>query len=141
MKNINVEVWIIIGAVLGVVLLLVPIIITIVNKRTQKTLAENAAVREKDVRFIKGLVIELDMLMNKCGNEQLVKKLASLKDVVEYSDPISTDLVVAHDENIMILIDAMKEAVAENAFDEAIEICCKTEEIFIERNKILFATK
>ena len=123
------------------VLLIVLIGVTIANKRAQKTLAENEKARKKDVLFIRGLVIEIEMLITKCQNEELVKKLSSLKDVVEYSDPRSTDLVSAHDENIMMLMDALKECVAEADINDALEVCCKMEEIFIERNKILLATK
>ena len=139
----NTEGWIIIGIVLGIVLIIAVclIIVISVSKRAQKTLTENENLRNKDVLFIRGLVIEIEMLITKCKNEELVKKLTSLKDVVEYSDPRSTDLVAAHDENIMMLMDALKECVAETDMDDALEVCCKMEEIFIERNKILLATK
>lgn len=126
--------------VMGIILIL-QIIVLFTSSIIKDTQNADAEKRKADVVFIKGVGVELDMMMGKCSDVKLKKELANLKEVVEYSDPISHPLVSGHEDNILEIVEALRVAVVSGDNIQAKELCSQTKDLFVERNKILLSVK
>lgn len=95
---------------------------------------------KENVLFISGIKVDIEIMMMN-GNDLVRESLKKLRDIVEYSDPMSNEMVKMEEQLIMETIFDMKRFHADRNIAEMLNCCKKLEELFVVRNKKLMVTK
>ena len=95
---------------------------------------------KENVLFISGIKVDIEIMMMN-GNDLVREAMKKLKDIVEYSDPMSNEMVKMEEQLIMETMVEMKIFHAESNIVEMLNCCKKLEELFMVRNKKLIVTK
>lgn len=91
--------------------------------------------------FIKGIGIDIEMMIKNCNDAEIKKTLGKLHDIVLYSDPMSNEYVESEEEQIMDTMMELKSKMSNGDFVTAERLCYKLMSLFEERNKKILATK
>lgn len=91
--------------------------------------------------FIKGIGIDIEMMIKNCNDAEIKKTLGKLHDIVVYSDPMSNRYVESEEEQIMDNMVELKSTMSTGDFVSAERLCYKLMSLFEERNKKILATK
>lgn len=122
-------------------LLAVFIVIAIVSIMTRDTVQNvDTKIKEK-VNFIKGIQIDIEMLMQRCSNAEASGTLKKLSETVQYSDPMSNNSVAIQEQMIMQQMLELRTAFDEGNMEAVTKLCEKIGQLFIERNKKLMISK
>ena len=89
----------------------------------------------KDVMFMRDIQSKMNTLISQCSDEQQKKVVADLAEEVRYSDPVSGTAVKEIEQELKISIEELQKAIVDND-ENAIEICRKTKDILLERNRL-----
>lgn len=95
---------------------------------------------KENVLFISGIKVDIEIMMMN-GNDLVREAMKKLKDIVEYSDPMSNEMVKMEEQLIMETMVEMKIFHTESNIVEMLNCCKKLEELFMVRNKKLIVTK
>lgn len=113
------------------------LIFIVIKNSTQKRTDEI----KQNTLFIKGVSIDIEMMMRNCGDAEIKETLGKLHDVVLYSDPMSNKYVEAEEEQIMENMMELKSSMAAGDFVTSGMLCYRLRNLFEERNKKILATK
>lgn len=116
---------------------IVLLIFIVIKNSTQKRTDE---IKQNTI-FIKGISIDIEMMMRNCNDAEIKLTLGKLHDVVLYSDPMSNKYVESEEEQIMENMVDLKSAMASGDFVTASMLCYRLRNLFEERNKKILATK
>lgn len=96
---------------------------------------------KQEVVFIKGVCIDIEMMIKNCSDDKMKKTLNKLHDVVMYSDPMSNKYVEDEEDEIMENMVELKTVMSDGDFESAKILCDRMNNLFEERNKKILATK
>ena len=119
-------------------LYVIALLIFIVIKNSAQKRTDNI---KQNTVFIKGVSIDIEMMMRNCSDVNTKKILGKLHDVVLYSDPMSNEYVESEEEQIMDNMVDLKSAMSAGDFALAGLLCDRISNLFEERNKKILATK
>ncbi|MBD5460577.1 MAG: hypothetical protein HDR26_06485 [Lachnospiraceae bacterium] len=117
------------------------IIIAIISIMARDTVQSVNDKIKGNVSFIKGLNVDVEMLMQRSTAPDVTASLKKLSETIKYSDPMSNSIVAVQEQMIMQYMTELRSAF--DAGDMALvkDICGKIELLFIERNKKLMVSK
>lgn len=95
---------------------------------------------KENVLFISGIKVDIEIMMMN-SNDLVKESIKKLRDIVEYSDPMSNEMVEIEEQLIMETIVEMKRFHTESNMTEMLRCCKKLEDLFVLRNKKLIVTK
>jgi len=84
---------------------------------------------------------EIEILLQKSTDGEAAAALKRLSETVRYSDPVSNPAVMKQEQSIMQCIGELREAFEAGESARVRDLCSRTEELFMERNKILIISK
>jgi hypothetical protein len=113
-------------------------IISVVTKDTVESIDNK--IRE-NVNFIKGINIDIEMLMQRCSSADVMTELKKLSETIKYSDPMTQDSVSMQENMIMQNMIELRSAFDSGSMDRVKEVCQTINLLFIERNKKLMISK
>ena len=96
---------------------------------------------KENVEAIKTLVVDVDVFIPQVSDLGLKKALKKLSETIKYSDPMSNAEVADIEEQIMQTVNELRINIENSRNAEAIQTCKDIEVLFMQRNKLLKATK
>lgn len=96
---------------------------------------------KENVQAIKTLTIDVDVFIPQVSDPALKKALRRVSETIKYSDPMSNNAVVDIEEQIMQTVNALRIYIENSNNAEAIQACKDIEVLFLQRNRLLKATK
>lgn len=127
--------------VIQALLLCVFIVIAVVAIMTRDTVQSVDSKIKQNVSFIKGINVDVEMLMQRSTTAELTGALKKLSETMKYSDPMSNSAVAAQEQMIMQYMAELRAVFDAGDMAAAKELCGKIELLFIERNKKLMVSK
>lgn len=122
-------------------LLCVFIVIAVISIMTRDTVQNVSNKIKENVNFIKGINIDVEMLMQRSTNGDVTGALKKLSETIKYSDPMTNSAVAAQEQMIMQYMAELRNTFDAGDMVRAKELCEKIELLFIERNKKLILSK
>ncbi len=113
-------------------------IIALLSRNVAQDVADNVKV---GVTAIKTMQVEVEMLMAQVSDATLKNSLRKLSETIRYSDPMSNEAVAGIEDQIMQALSELRILCENNQSIEAIGACKSVELLFMQRNKLLKATK
>lgn len=135
--NASVKVTIVIQALL----LCVFAVVAIVSIMTRDTVHNVDQKIKENVNFIKGINVDVEMLMQRCTNPETTGALKKLSETIKYSDPMTNSVVATQEQMIMQYMAELRTVFDSGDMNSAKELCGKIELLFVERNKKLMISK
>jgi hypothetical protein len=135
--NASVKVAIVIQALL----LCVFAVVAIVSIMTRDTVHNVDQKIKENVNFIKGINVDVEMLMQRCTNPETTGALKKLSETIKYSDPMTNSVVATQEQMIMQYMAELRTVFDSGDMNSAKELCAKIELLFVERNKKLMISK
>ena len=136
-SNASVKVTIVIQALL----LCVFAVVAIVSIMTRDTVHNVDQKIKENVNFIKGINVDVEMLMQRCTNPETTGALKKLSETIKYSDPMTNSVVATQEQMIMQYMAELRTVFDSGDMNSAKELCAKIELLFVERNKKLMISK
>lgn len=96
---------------------------------------------KENVQAIKTLTIDVDVFIPQVSDPALKKALKRVSETIKYSDPMSNSAVADIEEQIMQTVNALRINIENNQNSDAIQTCKDIEVLFLQRNRLLKATK
>lgn len=96
---------------------------------------------KENVQAIKTLTIDVDVFIPQVSDPALKKALRRVSETIKYSDPMSNNAVADIEEQIMQTVNALRIYIENSNNAEAIQACKDIEVLFLQRNRLLKATK
>lgn len=87
------------------------------------------------------ILVEVEILMERCAEPKLKESLRELAEVINYSDPMSNESVAAVEDRILQRISELKYYVEQGHRDESEKAIDDIKSLYIERNKRLIISK
>lgn len=122
-------------------LLCVFIIVAVISIMTRDTVQNIDNKIKENINFIKGIHIDIEMLIQKSKDANMTVELKKLSETIKYSDPMSNSAVAVQEQMIMQHMLELKSAFEAGNTVLAGELCGKLNLLFIERNKKLMMSK
>lgn len=97
-------------------------------------------IRER-VIFIKSLNLDIEMLIRKSTNQDVLGRLKKLSDIIRYSDPMGNENTAGQEKMIIQCMEELKTAFESEDTGRIKELCEQIELLFVERNKKLMILK
>lgn len=94
------------------------------------------AVLKKDVSAMRAMQSKTRMLIGQCGDATLIPELRKLSETMQYSDPVSNEVLQAIEFELSQLIDEVQKAVVEQEYDAARLLVNRVMDTLIERNRL-----
>lgn len=135
--NASVKVTIVIQALL----LCVFAVVAIVSIMTRDTVYNVDQKIKENVNFIKGINVDVEMLMQRCTNPETTGALKKLSETIKYSDPMTNSVVATQEQMIMQYMAELRTVFDAGDMDSVKGLCSKIELLFVERNKKLMISK
>lgn len=129
------------AVVIQALLLCVFIVIAIVSIMTRDTVQNVDKKIKENVNFVKGINVDIEMLIQRCTNPDATAALKKLSETVRYSDPMTNSIVATQEQMIMQYMAELRTVFDSGNMDSVKELCSKIELLFIERNKKLMISK
>ena len=136
-KQASVKVAIIIQALLLCAFLIVAIVALMTRNAVQSV---DSTIKE-NVSFIKGLNVDVEMLIQRSSNADVTGELKKLSETIKYSDPMSNSIVATQEQMIMQYMAELRMVFDAGDFAAVKELCKKIDLLFVERNKKLMVSK
>ena len=130
-----------VAVVIQALLLCVFVVIAIVSIMTRDTVQNVDRKIKENVNFIKGVNVDVEMLMQRCTNPDATASLKKLSETIKYSDPMTNSVVATQDQMIMQYMAELRTVFDSGNMDSVKELCLKIELLFVERNKKLMISK
>lgn len=96
---------------------------------------------KQNVNFMKGLLIDVELLMEQGSSTDIMMELKKLWETIKYSDPMTDKAVSVQEQMIMQEMIQLKRAFDENDTVMVKDFCGRINLLFIERNKKLMILK
>ncbi len=135
--NASVKVTIVIQALL----LCVFAVVAIVSIMTRDTVNNVDQKIKENVNFIKGINVDVEMLMQRCTNPETTGALKKLSETIKYSDPMTNSAVATQEQMIMQYMAELRTVFDSGDMNSVKDLCTKIELLFVERNKKLMISK
>ncbi len=117
------------------------IVIAIISIMTRDTVQNVDSKIKENVNFIKGINVDVEMLMQRSSNPEVSGALKKLSETIKYSDPMTNSIVAAQEQMIMQYMMELRNVFDAGDMNQTKELCGKIELLFIERNKKLMISK
>lgn len=127
--------------VIQVLILAAFLIVAIISFTARDTVQQISDNVRENVANLRAILIDIEMLKERCEDPQLKEKLRKLSETVKYSDPMSNDLVKDVEHNILEKVHELRIYLEENQIEEASNACRELELLYMERNKKLAISK
>lgn len=136
-KSASVKITILIQALL----LCLFIVIAIISIMSRDVVQNVDSKIKENVSFIKGLNVDVEMLMQRATNAETIGALKKLSETIKYSDPMSKSVVATQEQMIMQYMAELRTTFDSGDMEKVKELCGKIELLFVERNKKLMTSK
>lgn len=113
-------------------------IVSLLSRDVAQDVSDNVKV---GVTAIKTMMVDVEMIMSQVTDASLKNQLRKLSETIKYSDPMSNEAVLDIEERIMQSIAELRVFCESQEKEAAMQICKETELLFVQRNKMLRATK
>jgi hypothetical protein len=123
------------------ILLCIFVVIIIVALMTRDMVQNVDEKIKTNVNFIKGLNVDVEMMIEKCTDAKTMEALKKLSETIKYSDPMGNSSVATQEQMIMQYMNEMRISFDSCDTMKVIELCREIELLFIERNKKLMISK
>lgn len=130
-----------IAILIQALLLCVFIVIAIISIMTRDTVQNVDNKIRKNVNFIKGINVDVEMLMQRSTDAEVTGALKKLSETIKYSDPMTNSMVATQEQMIMQYMGELRNVFDSGDIAQVKELCGKLELLFIERNKKLMISK
>ncbi len=130
-----------IAIVLQALLLCIFIVIALISIMARDTVQSVDDKIRTNVNFIKGINVDVEMLLQRSTDAEATGALKKLSETVKYSDPMSNRIVAAQEQMIMQYMAELRNTFDSGDMVQVKELCGKIELLFIERNKKLMISK
>ncbi len=127
--------------VIQVLLLCVFAVVAIISIMTRDTVYNVEQKIKEHVNFIKGINVDVEMLMQRCTNPETTGALKKLSETIKYSDPMTNSVVATQEQMIMQYMAELRTVFDSGDINSVKELCSKIELLFVERNKKLMISK
>lgn len=124
-----------------IIILAVYAIVTIITIFSRDAVQDISDEIKESVAAIRVLNVDVDSLQAIVTDPTLKKSLKKLSETVKYSDPMSNDAVSDIEVQIMSAVDELRIYCENEQKEEAVKACQSIELLFLQRNKLLKATK
>lgn len=136
-ENASVKVTIVIQSLI----LCVFAVVAIVSIMTRNNVYNVDQKIKENVNFIKGINVDVQMLMQRCTNPETAGALKKLSETIKYSDPMTNSVVAIQEQMIMQCMTELRTVFDSGDMNSVKELCTKIELLFVERNKKLMISK
>lgn len=136
-ENASVKVTIVIQSLI----LCVFAVVAIVSIMTRNNVYNVDQKIKENVNFIKGINVDVEMLMQRCANPETTGALKKLSETIKYSDPMTNSVVTIQEQMIMQCMTELRTVFDSGDMNSVKELCTKIELLFVERNKKLMISK
>lgn len=133
-----VPVWV--PIILFVIVLGISSIGFIAADATRDEIVRQDEVIVKDVSFMRNIQSKMNVLVAQCQNEEIKKAVSDLAEEVRYSDPVSSDAIKDIENELNNSVEELQRTIVDND-ENALEICKRTKDILIERNRLCKLSK
>ena len=127
--------------VVQAILLCIFVVIAIISIMTRDTVHNVDQKIKENVNFIKGINVDVEMLMRRCTNPDTMGALKKLSETIKYSDPMTNSIVATQEQMIMQYMAELRTVFDSGDMNLTKELCNKIELLFVERNKKLMISK
>lgn len=127
--------------VIQALLLCAFIVIAIVSIMTRDVVQNVDQKIKENVNFIKGLNVDVEMMMQRSTDPELTGTLKKLSETIKYSDPMSNSIVATQEQMIMQYMAELRTVFDAGDKNSVTDLCSKIELLFVERNKKLMISK
>ena len=127
--------------VIQALLLCVFAVVAIVSIMTRDTVNNVDQKIKENVNFIKGINVDVEMLIQRCTNPETTGALKKLSDTIKYSDPMTNSAVATQEQMIMQYMAELRTVFDSGDMNSVRGLCTKIELLFVERNKKLMISK
>lgn len=117
------------------------IVVAIVSIMTRDVAQNIDSKIKENVNFIKGINVDVEMLMQRSTDAETTGALKKLSETVKYSDPMSNSAVATQEQMIMQYMAELRTIFDLGDMAKVRELCGKIELLFVERNKKLMVSK
>ena len=117
------------------------IVIAVVSILTRDAVQSVDSKIKENVSFIKGMNLDVEMLMQRSNNAEVTGALKKLSETIKYSDPMSNGAVALQEKMIMQYMAELRTTFDVGDMAAVKELCGKIELLFVERNKKLMVSK
>lgn len=129
------------AVIIQALLLCVFIVVAVISIMTRDTVQNVDNKIKENVNFIKGINVDVEMLMQRSTNAEVAGALKKLSETIKYSDPMTNSIVAAQEQMIMQYMMELRGVFDAGDMNQVKELCGKIELLFIERNKKLMISK
>lgn len=136
-ENASVKVTIVIQSLI----LCVFAVVAIVSIMTRNNVYNVDQKIKENVNFIKGINVDVQMLMQRCTNPETAGALKKLSETIKYSDPMTNSVVAIQEQMIMQCMTELRTVFDSGDMNSVKELCTKIELLFVKRNKKLMISK
>lgn len=126
---------------LQVIILAAFVIVAIISLMTRDMVQDVSDHVKESVVALKVLNVDVDSIYDAVSYPALKSALRKLSETVKYSDPMSNDAVTEIEQQIMASVDELRIYCENEENEDALQMCKKIELLFVQRNKLLKATK
>ena len=130
-----------VSILLQTLLLCAFIVVAIVTIMTREIVQDIDQGIKENVNFIKGINVDIEMLIQRSQAQDVTKALKKLSDTIKYSDPISNSVVAIQEKMIMQNMLKIRSEFDSGNMEKTKELCEEIELVFMERNKKLMISK
>lgn len=127
--------------VIQVVMLAAYVVIAIIALMTRDTVQDINQKIKDNVRHVRSILVDVEMLMAQCQDLDLKSNLRKLTETVKYSDPMTNESVADVEQRIMQHMSELRFFCEAKQIPEAKDACSRLELLFFERNKKLAISK
>lgn len=113
-------------------------IMALMSKDIAQDVSDNVRV---GVTAIKTMQVDVEMLMEQAKDATLKNSLRKLSETIRYSDPMSNEAVIDIEDQIMQALAELRVLCENDLTLDAMNTCKSVELLFMQRNRLLKATK
>lgn len=124
--------------ILPFAIFMVVAIFAILARSVVEEINENVA---KKVRNLKSLVVDVDLMVETCQDDELKNKLKKLSETIKYSDPMSNDAVADVEDRIIAKMAELRVYNENGQIEDATKAVTSLEILYVERNRKLAISK
>ena len=126
---------------LQVIILAVYVVVAIVSLLARDVAQDVSDNVKVGVTAIRTMQVDVETIMGQVTDAELKSRIRKLSETIRYSDPMSNDAVLELEEQIMQGIAELRVYCESGEKEAAMQACKETELLFVQRNKMLKATK
>lgn len=127
--------------IIQTLLLCVFVIIAIISIVSRDAVQNVDTKIKQNVATIKGLNIDVEMLMQRCTVPDVTMELKKLSETIKYSDPMTHEVVAMQEQMVMQNMMELRTAFDSGDMEKVKSLCNTINLLMIERNKKLMLAK